>query len=126
MSTSPFEHLYQEDIYLLPERTLVFIDRPWNELSEADQTLFTKILGSVKLSPSSVQVVHSADLSVNDVESWSPKRVISFGVRISPLQKVYECVPLNGIPFIISESLTALDDAKKKSLWQALRQMFGI
>jgi hypothetical protein len=126
MSTSPFEHLYQEELYLLPSRTLVLLDKPWEQLSETDQALLVKILNSVKLSLAAVQIVHCGDVSINDVEQWSPKRVISFGVGISPVQKFYESFPVNGLPVILSHGLSALDDAKKKNLWLALKQMFGI
>src|SRR5687768_14253808 len=126
MSTSPFEHLYHEDLYLLPSRTLVLLDKPWEKLSETDQALLLKILSSVKLSLAAVQIIHCEDLSINDVERWLPKRVIAFGVRVSPVQKSYECVPINGLPVILSDGLSGLDDAKKKNLWLALKQMFGI
>lgn len=123
---SVFENLYQEELYVVPQRTLVLIDKPWDQLTESEHTLLVKILGSVRLSTAAVQIIHRQNSSITDLLTLHPLRVISFGVAISPVQTPYEFVPLDGVPVIVSESLSALDDAKKKSLWLALRQMFGI
>ena len=125
-NTSAFEYLYQEELYVVRSRTLVLINKEWNEFTEEQRILLSKILASVKLSLSSVQVLKRGDLSVSDLMSLNPQRVISFGVQISPIQKLYEFVPLDGIPIIVSDALDQLDDLKKKNLWVALRQMFGI
>lgn len=127
MSTSSvFEYLYQEELYLVPSRTIILLNKEWNETSDEERMLLNKILASVKLSTSTVQILKKDDLTVNDLLPLNPLRVISFGVNISPIQKTFEFVPLDGIPIIVSEPLSQLDDAKKKSLWLALRQMFGI
>jgi hypothetical protein len=124
--SSAFESLYQEELYLIPSRTLVLIDRPWSEINEDEKALLYKILGSVKLSPAAVQILYKADTTINDLLTLSPARVICFGVAVSPVQKTYEYVPLDGTHIIVSDSLSRLDDQKKKSLWVGLRQMFGI
>ena len=120
------EHLYPEELYNVPPRTLVLIDKPWADLTDEDKTLLTKILGSVKLSLSSVQILHLADLEVEDLAPMNPSRVISFGVTVRPVQKRYEYVHVDGYHILVSDGLAALDDARKKSLWVALRQMFGV
>ena len=126
MAESVFESLYQEEIYLVRPRTLVLLDKPWNDISDEERTLLTKILGSVKLSLSSVQVLHRESADVNDLSALNTERVIAFGTRLSPVHKQYEYVPVDGYHVIVSDSLSALDDARKKNLWLALRQMFGI
>lgn len=126
MAASVFESLYQEDIYLTRPRTLILIDKPWNDVSDDERTLLAKILGSVKLSLAAVQILHRESATLNDLSALSPERVISFGTRLSPVNKQYEYVPIDGFHVIASDSLSSLDDARKKSLWLALRQMFGL
>jgi hypothetical protein len=123
---SVFEHLYQEELYVIPPRTLVLLDKEWPDFSEEEGALLTKILGSVKLSLASVQIIHQSNTSVSDLLSFNPSKIISFGVNVSPIQKQYEYVPLDGVHIIVSDALSRLDDQKKKSLWVALRQMFGV
>jgi hypothetical protein len=124
--TSVFANLYQEDLYAIPARTLILIDRPWAEISEDQRVLLNKILGSVKLSIATVQILYRGNLSVNDLLPLNPGKVISFGVELMPVQKKYEYVPVDGLHIIISDGLSSLDDVRKKNLWLALRQMFGI
>jgi hypothetical protein len=127
MATSPLlENLYQEELYVIPARTLVIIDQPWVDLMEDEKTLLIKILGSVRLSTASVQILERQDLPASDLLPLNPKRVISFGVKIAPVQKSYEYVPVDGMHILIADKLAALDDGRKKSLWLALKQMFGI
>jgi hypothetical protein len=124
--TSVFENLYQEELYSIPPRTMILLNKSWDVVSEEEKNLLSKILGSVKLNAATVQIMTATDTSVTDLLNLNPSKVISFGVKVSPIQKMYENVPLDGISIIVSEPLQALDDQKKKSLWVALRQMFGI
>lgn len=126
MAESVFESLYQEEIYLARPRTLILIDKPWNEVPDDERALLVKILGSVKLSLAAVQILHRESVALNDLSALNPERVISFGTRLSPVNRQYEYVPIDGYHIIVSDSLSALDDARKKSLWLALRQMFGL
>jgi hypothetical protein len=125
-SSTILENLYQEEIYGLPARTLILIDRDWTEISNEEKVLLYKILGSVRLSAAAVQILHRDDLSINDLMPLNVKRIISFGVRVNPVQKQYEHVPMDGLDIILSDSLSSLDDARKKNLWLALKQMFTI
>jgi hypothetical protein len=124
--TSVFEYLYHEELYSVPTGTMVLIDRPWADITEEHRILLGKILGSVRLSPATVQILERKDLSTSELAALNPRRVISFGVKISPVQKLYEHVPLDGMHLLLADSLPALDDARKKSLWLALKQMFGL
>lgn len=121
-----FENLYQEELYAIPSRTLIIIDKPWELVRDDERNLLAKILGSVKLSLSAVQIVHRGDLDASDLAVYNPTRIISFGVKVSPVQKEYEYVPVDGHHILVADSLGALDDARKKNLWLALRQMFGL
>lgn len=126
MAESVFESLYQEEIYLVRPRALILIDKPWEHVSQDERVLLAKILGSVKLTLSTVQILHRESASLNELAPFNPERVIAFGTRVSPVHKKYEYLPVDGFHVIASDSLSMLDDAKKKSLWLALRQMFAL
>jgi hypothetical protein len=126
MAASPYESLYQEDLYLLPSRTIIILDKDWNACTDEEKILLGKILGSVKLSLASVQLLHLERVSLNDLHSFNSKRIISFGVQVSPIQKLYEHVPIDGVQVIVADSLSALDDVRKKNLWLGLKQMFSL
>jgi len=123
---SVFENLYPEELYLIATSTLILVDKPWHEITDEEKMLLNKILGSVKLSLAMVTVQHRQDTSVNDLLPLNVERLISFGVAVSPVQKRYEFVPVDGVQAIVADGLSDLDDSRKKNLWLALRQMFGI
>jgi hypothetical protein len=124
--TSVFESLYQEELYQVPARVMVVISKAWEALTEEDRTLLTKILGSVKLSPATVQLVVRHEFSVEDLTAFAPTRVIAFGALLQSSSRTYENLSVNGTSIIIADSLDKLDDVKKKNLWLALKQMFGL
>ena len=63
--SNPLESLYQEDLYQIPSRTTVIINKDWSLLSEADQALLVKILGSVKLSLPGIQIQSLQEFTVD-------------------------------------------------------------
>src|SRR5688572_12479548 len=126
MSEAPFEHLYQEELYLIPPRTIVVIDKPWNDVTNDDRILLIKILGSVKLGLSNVQIVSGKQFSMDELGAMEPERLIIFGASVKELTRLYEFTTISGVPVICADSLPALDDARKKNLWIGLRQMFRI
>jgi hypothetical protein len=124
---SVFGNLYGEDeLYSIPSRTMILLDREWTAYAEEEKNLLLKILASVKLSFASVQILHINGLSVNDLLPFNPSKVISFGVPVSPVQKMYEYIPVDEVHIIVADSLGLLDESRKKNLWLALRQMFGV
>lgn len=125
-TTSVFENLYPEDLYVIPSRLMIVLATDWEALSEEDKTLLTKILGSVKQSLSSVQVLVRSEFSIEDLAPFSPERIIAFGASSKDVQRPYEHVRLNNTSLVTADPLNRLDDVKKKNLWAALRQMFGI
>jgi hypothetical protein len=123
---SPLENLYTEELYKTPFRVIVVISRPWAEVSEEDRAVLSKMLVAVKLSLASVQIINMKEFGLNDLGAFSPSKVLAFGASIRSDAKMYEHFTLDGVSVIMAESLEKLDDAKKKSLWLALKQMFGI
>jgi hypothetical protein len=119
-----YEFLYQEDIYQITDTILVLIDRPWEELREEDKTLLSKIMGAVKVSLDRTQVLNMPSTDLATLSIYNPDKVISFGVSLAEGNELYKCLSKEKTTFILSDSLALLDDARKKSLWGALKQMF--
>lgn len=124
--TSPFENLYQEELYALSPKVLIVLSTDWVNVLEADQLLLGKILGSVKRSLASVQIINRKELDVSDIFTFNPSHIIAFGSKVKGLSRTYELLSIQEIPIILADDLQKLDDAKKKSLWGALKQMFKL
>lgn len=121
---SVYEFLYQEDLYQVTDSILILVDKPWEEIREEDKTLLSKILGSVKLSMDKVHVMHRSTTSLQELLHYQPSKLISFGVPLTEGAELYKCHNSQNISFICSEPLSSLNDASKKSLWGALKQLF--
>jgi len=125
-AAAALESLFNEDLYQLPPRVLIILAEPWEEVSEDSRTLVAKILSSVRLSLPVVHIITRSDFSVDDLAAFAPTRIISFGSVFKSAHKPYENTVVGNTSVIVADRLVQLDDAKKKSLWQALRVMFGI
>jgi hypothetical protein len=120
------QSLFQEDLYQLPSRVLVVINKPWEQLADNDRTVLSKMLVAVRLSLAAVQIIEKTEFTLADIAPLSPSKVLVFGTRLQPPTKPYELVMVEGVPVITAESLDLLDDVKKKNLWTALKQMFAL
>lgn len=125
MSVVPGQFIYSEELYSLPARTIVLLPLPWNELPEAEITLLDKILGAARLSLAGVQVLSTKKTSLADLAVYNPSLIISFGVGLLPDSEQYQAKTDNGITIIQSDPLGQLDDARKKNLWTALKQLLS-
>jgi hypothetical protein len=125
VSASPFVHLFQEPLYQIPVNVIVVISKPWEKYSAEEKALLAKILGSVKIELASVRLLVYAALTQREIENLAGQKVLIFGTETLEL-KPYENIQAQGFTMIKADDLSALDDAKKKSLWLALRNMFGI
>jgi hypothetical protein len=122
----PLEYLYQEDLYAHRAPVLIVLFPGWNELSEEDQLLLKKILGSVRLDLAGVQIITCHEFSLGDLKAYAPQQIIAFGSIFKGNTAQYKLISHEGISIIQADSLNKLDDPKKKSLWMALKQMFNI
>lgn len=123
--SSIYTHLYSEELYLSTQDVTVVLAKPWDNYSREDKTLLSKILGSVKLNTASVRIVSQPTLALGSLSKYSPSKVIIFGSHSSNL-KTYETTSAQGFTVLMADDLPQLDDAKKKSLWLALKTMFSI
>ena len=80
--TNPLESLYSEELYNIPPKVLIVISKPWSEIQEDEKTLLGKILGSVKLSLSSVQIINRVEFGFDDFNSYRPVCIIAFGATL--------------------------------------------
>lgn len=124
--TSALENLYQEELYQIPSRVLVVLSKNWEELSTDEIGVLTKILAAVKLRLDAVQVVTRKEFTPDDFATFSPVKILAFGALPNPRANAYEALSIGGTSMVVADALHILDDAKKKALWLALRQMFGI
>jgi hypothetical protein len=124
--SSILENLYTEELYKVPSRVLVVIPNPWNDISDDERTVLSKMLVAVKLNLAAVQIVMKKEFSLDDLAVFSPQKVLVFGSSFKSSSKMYEHLSMDGTSVILADALGQLDDAKKKSLWLALKQMFGL
>ena len=125
MSASPLTHLFGEEIYNIPQRVVIMVRQPWESYSAEEKTLLAKILGSVKIDLAAVRIVTSEKINQAQLTELGAQKVLIFGSE-TPDIKPYENQQAQGFSVIKADDLSGLDDAKKKSLWLALRNMFGI
>jgi hypothetical protein len=120
------QYLFQEEVYNIPLGILVIVPKPWHTILEEEKALLAKILGSVRISVGSVTIMTQRDVSMEALQVYKPAKVLIFGSSVNADVKPYDHVVLNGVSVINAHDLSELDDARKKSLWLALRQMFGV
>jgi len=119
-------YLYQEEVYGLKPKVLVILGKDWSDVSTAEQLLLSKILESVKLSIAAVQIITIESFDLHDIVAYNPAQLISFGSKFKRAASLYEIITIEGASIILADPLDHLNDATKKSLWGALKQMFLI
>ncbi len=124
MTDPIFESLYTEELYDLTPKISVVIATPWEKVTEEERQLLAKILGSVKLSLETVLIIEQTPFNLS---TWleKPKKVICFSPASGEMNK-YEVVEIEGVTLVLSNPLSLLipDDASKRKLWLALKQLF--
>jgi hypothetical protein len=119
-------YLYQEDLYYFKAPVLVVLPRSWDSYSPEEQNLLHKILTSVRISWNSIQLIIQPLVVLKSLAIYSPSRVLIFGSETAEKIMAYEETQAQGFIVISADDLNRLDDQKKKNLWTALRQMFGV
>ncbi len=120
------EYIFTEDIYQLPPKPVVIIDKPWMEISQEEITLLSKILGAINHSLDSVTIVSQSSLDLSNL-SYTPKAAICFSSAPKGLS-LYDPLEAEQVSIVISEPLSSLisSDSSKKQLWQALKKQFKL
>ena len=121
---SPLSDLYPEELYQLPPRTVVVIPCPWQELSDDDITLLSRILNSVRTTLEAVTILSANTVNLEKIKAMNPRHLLLFGVACEPEADLYQHTTIDTISIIRAEKLSDLTDAKKKHLWTALKEGF--
>jgi DNA polymerase III psi subunit len=124
VSSSAVPHLFQEELYQIPAPVIVVLSQSWTSYPESEKTLLSKILGSVKIDLASVRVITRKSFSIADLPPDQPTRVLVFGSETTDIPP-YHPMQAQGFTVVKADDLMQLDDARKKSLWGALKQMFN-
>lgn len=105
------DYTYNEELYLIKEKTTVVTSQPWAEIPEADRQLLQKILQSVRLNLAAVTILDQSQPAISG-------KVIFFG---APEVKTEGSA-------VHAPSLSQLqnDPAGKQKLWVALKALFGL
>ena len=122
--TNPLESLYSEELYNIPPKVLIVISKPWSEIQEDEKTLLGKILGSVKLSLSSVQIINRVEFGFDDFNSYRPVCIIAFGATLKNSTRMYEKIIVEHTAIVVADALRELDDIRKRNLWLTLKEVF--
>jgi hypothetical protein len=120
------EQIFSENLYQIKGKVIVILPVAWSSLRVEDVTLLNKILASVKHSLDGVQILSLQTTSLNQLLSYEPSAIILFDVNFTPAVKPFSSEIIEGVTVIASDALDQLDDAKKKSLWGALKQAFKL
>lgn len=119
-------YLFQEELYSFTSPLVVLIARPWSSLNEDELVLLNKIINSVGLSVNAVQILERTSASLSSLRAYAPARVLVFGNAVTDDLALYKGTAAQGFTVIRADDLSQLDDQKKKNLWLALREVFGI
>lgn len=126
MSATITSYLYQEDLYHFTAPMVVVLSKDWESYSNEEQLLLTKILTSVKVDVNAVQIIVQSVVDLAALQTYSPAKVLIFGAATTEDTGLYQPATAQGFTVIRADDLSLLDDQKKKDLWIALRQMFGL
>ena len=125
-SAAIVEALYNEELYAFSPPVVVVVSRPWTEISAEHKSVLAKMLLAVKLSLETVQIITRQEFTLEELGPFQSGKVLAFGANLKIPAALYQHISQNGTSLIVSDSLEQLDDVKKKNLWLALRQMFGV
>lgn len=124
-----FEHLYQEEVYNIPQPSLVIVlPESWETLREDEIMLLSKILAAVKLSLAAVKI-----LTLPEVDWENPAHaqycaadiLLLFGSKVKSGVDPYKKVVIQNCKVVQADELSELDDTKKKNLWLVLKDLFS-
>lgn len=118
--------LYTDDLYRVKFPVLVVLGTSWSGLTGEQVTLLSKILGSVRCSLDSVKILEQTSLDMDRLLLYQPEYVLVFGAQADASIPRYQASQLSGIPVLIADAIPDLDDARKKSLWVGLKQLFKL
>lgn len=103
---------FTEEIYKIPDRVLIFIPVEWSALEPSQIDLLSKILGSVKHSLDTVQLLTKIEINLDEFVELSPRVILAFGVDIKQVPDYYKVEQYNGVPVLKAHALGSFDEEK--------------
>lgn len=124
MNIDVFESVFQEEVYFIKPKLVIVIENPWQSLNEPEIELLKKIIGALKISLESIQLVSQSHLKISSFEKRTNK-LIYFGANAGDFAN-YQTHTFSDITFICSEALSQLliNEVARKQLWAGLKNMF--
>lgn len=126
MARTSLAYMFQEDLYQFTASIVVVLGRAWETYTSDERELLQKILNSVKVDINAVHIVAEGSTNLESLRPFAPSRVLIFGTQVKEDIPSYEDTVVRGFRVIRAHDLHELDDDRKKNLWLALRQMFGV
>lgn len=118
------EQTFNEELFLLPGRTIVLIPQDWSAYKPEEQELLIKILNSIKLKFEGIQLLVKPEVDLESLKAFNPVSILSFGVKVKQATAPYSPITWQGITVLLADDLPSLDDQKKKQLWGVLKTTF--
>lgn len=115
---------FAEDLYTIKGKFIILIPNTWEEMTSAETDLLSKILGAIRLTLAKVQILSGAEADVSQLTLFKPSFILSFGVAVSGIERMYSIVKHQGLEIILADRLGAIDIASKEKLWPELRNRF--
>ena len=105
-------------------------------ISDSEKVLLVKILGAIGLTLDQIDLVELSKVQTLDYQSFLSqnvtKKFVSFGVGLGKINwnillNIYQPKNIAGVDFLLADELRVLDTNLdlKKTLWGALKAMFG-
>ena len=133
-ATSPTQEIIKPILptFVFKHKVLILTD----SISEVEKELLSKILRAIGTSLDQVDLVELNKVHSLDYQSFTSQnitqKVISFGIGLGKLNwnillNLYQPKNVLGVDFILSDELRILEENinLKKTLWNALKLMFG-
>lgn len=117
---------YTEEIYRIQPSAMVVIDKPWPQLDEEYKVLLGKILVAIKLSLSSVTIIHQENLNLSELAERA-RLTIAFIHAPSGIP-VYEPIHSGETTTLVAEplSIIAAQEESKRKLWGCLKAIVQV
>lgn len=126
MNQTIISQLFQEELYQYSTPVIVILSRPWLDYNEEEKNLLQKILASVNVDLNAVHIISQPKLALPSLLPFSPAKVLVFGSETDEAIGLYQPTPAQGFIVIRADDLTQMEEGKKKNLWIALKQIFGL
>lgn len=113
MSYSLQDAIFPEEVYSIPPKSVIALNKTWEATTIAEKTLLEKILSLAQVSINQVTIIALQKL---DIMQWTtkPARVLAFGFDTPGLAK-NEVIDVQDVKLVVSMDLRTLETADKET-----------